>query len=56
MVSSDVGSTETMYTMFVLGMVMSSLLAAPAIVAMGYANAWRKVLIGDPGFRPVVKN
>ncbi|MDR1855484.1 MAG: hypothetical protein LBR05_11365 [Azoarcus sp.] len=48
---------ETMYTMFVLGMVMSSLMATPAIVAMGYANAWRKVMLGrEPGYRPVIKN
>jgi len=43
------GNIKDMFTLFVLGMIMSSLMATPAIVAAGYASAWRRTL--NPGKR-----
>jgi hypothetical protein len=34
----------TLFTMFVLGTIMCSLMATPAIIAVGYARAWRRAL------------
>lgn len=44
MTTDDESDLETLYTAFVLSMVMASVLATPAILAMGYATAWRRIL------------
>ena len=44
MTTDDESNLETLYTTFVLSMVMLSVLATPAILALGYATACRRIL------------
>ena len=52
MTTDDESDLETLYTTFVLSMVMVSVLATPAILAMGYTPPNRSQAIGRfPAFR-----
>ena len=47
MITSGTSDIENIFTTFILGVVMSSLMTTPTIIAMGYAYAWQRAL--NPG-------